>query len=86
MELRSRINKWGKNLRHPIRAIRAMREARRAIRDKYSPDHALFEIEQQAQREDWQRDDFKVFMKGGGILFVGCVLFRIGVMIVQGLG
>ena len=84
MVLRSRISKWCKTLRHPIRAFREMREARRAIRDKYSPDNALFEIEQQAQREDWQRDDFQFFMKGGGILFVGCVLFRIGVMIVQG--
>ena len=83
MDLKKCISCWKNTLRHPLRSFQARREASRAVREKYSPENALFEIEDTSEREKWPHDDFVFFRKGGSILFIVCIGFRVGVVIAQ---
>lgn len=67
---------WIEKMRHPIRAVRAYREQRKACRERYSPERAMFAIKKPLKSRNYG-DDFMVFWKGGSVLFILACLLRL---------
>ena len=63
-------------MRHPVRSVRDYRQQRKACRERYSPEHAMFAIKKPPKAETGG-DDFMVFWKGGSALFILACLIRL---------
>ena len=59
------------------RAWQERRAHARDVRQKYSPERAMFEIEAATKAEDWPKDDYAICVKGGSVLFLLCVVVRV---------